>query len=1076
MAVYSGVFKKSIEVAVSAKKNDTDASKALVFFNSARNVQDVAYSVEVTEGVSIPFDLKLTIFTTYQPTRSELRDHLLMSNYTVTLRQGNADDSSLSQSAKVQRERVFKGIVTSYQYKAKSPSLPNADKPCYVYELTIAPEMSLLAMNRRTAHYCGKKVSEIIEELFKHHGLEANCKIDASLLGTDPLDDTSFVFEQNNETDLDFLQRLCYQFSLNYTFVYANGVCNVVFSRVSLLCNDFPVNVSPSIVDANLQKDKTTAGATVVQAFVNPNIELEASNRSYFQDVAYKGGVAQGSIFSQDSALDSLRYNLQSNINTDIAGNAKQLSYLKESFSKTKEKADEYLVAKSSDLVFASGVHFRINDEYSIYNGSQCTVIRSYFKFNVKYPVSLAKVDSVSPSESPLYLRLVAIPSSNSTNDVLGPLNVFARLNNTTGVDDCFAVEVLKKDSTAPVYSAEQNLKTVTGVVCNSAGDITDKDPVSRNAAESNFSNFDKFYVKLDPYSKTPAVVVCDYVSASGSLGHLPELGKRVVMLYSGNKYYYLGQIASDQIHGINNEKLVKQRSDSLTMHNDTNTSVIDISAASDTETELMKLILSGQLPLYVDKLNNQNNSLRPKEIFENNTVKLSYSLAKESSAKNHKLSEIKIGKISKTCTYAKWAVNLNKDIDSVKELMNTVSMNLSNCLLEGKTDKEQKLRESYEKCAESLNSMNQAVKKLSSGLTSDLEDFISFDKDSNITIKTPGEALITSVTNDEEGSYISVSKDHGITISSSAVNVDSDNSGQLTLNAGKTLNISAEQSITLNVGNSTITIDAGGINLIAKKFKEDTTIWDSSITIDGMTGIQMEAFDTNIDSFSSTCISDGFGAELSTLAGKVTVSGTNVDIENTKRDDLIYCLGDLTKNVATWITSAVEAGQKYDDDDRRDAERGVKLFSNVVDTYQGITKIIRDVATAVNATSTAEKMEAACYAIAGIIKIFDLIEDIVITSIDIDERKDEDPAWEERNKKNNYISKRDIFRMTTSTIAKTSLLIGSMPSFFFALMSDNVSSMSISPDEINVSSQSNKSFYSEFKEATTIVAGKNIL
>ena len=61
MAVYSGVFKKSIYVAVSAKKNAPDAKNALVFFNKAREIPDVAYAVEVTEGVSIPFDLKLTL-------------------------------------------------------------------------------------------------------------------------------------------------------------------------------------------------------------------------------------------------------------------------------------------------------------------------------------------------------------------------------------------------------------------------------------------------------------------------------------------------------------------------------------------------------------------------------------------------------------------------------------------------------------------------------------------------------------------------------------------------------------------------------------------------------------------------------------------------------------------------------------------------------------------------------------------------------------------------------------------------------------------------------------------------------
>jgi len=1085
MAAYSGVFKKSIEVTVSAKKQDSDAQNALVFFNPAREVPDVAYGVDLTEGVSVPFELKLTILTTYQPSRSDLKDHLLKSNYTVTLRQGNSYDATVSQLEKVQRERVFKGIVTSYQYKGKSPSLPNTDKSCYIYELTIAPEMIELGLHKRTAHYSGKKVTEIIKDLFKAHDLEANCQIDASLLGKDTLDDTGYVFEQNNETDLDFLQRLCYLFSLNYTFAYEDGRCNVVFSRVSALCSSFPVKVLPEIVSKEGEHSAASA-AVMVQAFLNSNIELEASERNYVQDIAYKGGITEGSIFSEDSIVDNLQYNLQSNINTDIAGNAKQLAYIKESIAKTKEKVDEYLVAKSSDLIFASGVHFKVNDANSIYNDSQCLVVRSYLKFNVKYPVSMPKVDAVSPSESPLYLRFAAIPAANSTNDVLGSLNIFAKLNNTMSVDDCLSIDSNNQITASTIQNTCSSVKTVIGVVCDIEGKInssntettteTTTEKNNRKAKESNFSSFDKFYVRLDLQSKTPTVVVCDYVSAYGSLGNLPKLGSRVVMLYTGNKYYYLGQIATNEVLGLNNEKLLKQRSDSLILQNDTQTSVIDIKAASDNEIELMKLMLSGEMPLFIDKLNFQNNSLRPKEIFEKNIVRLGYSLAKEATSSDAKAHEIKLTKVNKKKTFAQWTEKLPQDINSVKELMNSISMNLSNSLIEGQTDKEEKLRDSYEKCIQSLNSLNQAMKTLSTSLAKSLESYLSFKGKDNISIKTPGEVVLSSVEQDEEGSFISVSSDSGVTINAPVVNEESDSSGQLTLNAGKNLNISAEQSITLNVGNSTITIDAGGINLTAKKFKENTTLWDSSITIDGMTGIQMEAFDTNIDSFSSTTISDGFGAKISTLAGKVTVNGTNVDIENTRRDDLIYCLTNLSKNVATWITSAVEAGQNYSDEERRDAERGVMLFSNIVDTYQGITKIIRDVASATNASSRGEKLTAACSAIAGILKIVDLIEDIVATSIDIDQRKDENQTWEARNEENNYLSKRDVFRMTTSTIAKTALLIGSMPSFFFALKSPNVSSMSVSPDEISVSSQSNKSFYVDLKASSTVAAGKNII
>ena len=101
MSVYSGVFNKSIDVAVSAKNKDTDAKTALVFFNKTSAIHDVAYAVEVTAGISTPFTLKLTVLSSRQPSRTELKNDLLFSNYTVTLNQDN--DWKSNAPKKVQR-------------------------------------------------------------------------------------------------------------------------------------------------------------------------------------------------------------------------------------------------------------------------------------------------------------------------------------------------------------------------------------------------------------------------------------------------------------------------------------------------------------------------------------------------------------------------------------------------------------------------------------------------------------------------------------------------------------------------------------------------------------------------------------------------------------------------------------------------------------------------------------------------------------------------------------------------------------------------------------------------------------
>lgn len=222
MSKYNGVFNKSIDVSVIAKQsapvkdNESAQAHSIVFFNNTNDIQDVAYAVEVTAGISIPFTLKLTVLSSLKPSRTELKNDLLFSNYTVSLKQDNEGHEALT--GRVKRQRKFKGIVTSYAFKGSIPSAQDSAHSCYVYELTIEPKLVLLSLKKRTCHYSGMTVIEIIKELFKKHDLQSYCEIDLNNFGEDKFDDRSFVFEQNHETDLEFLNRLCRQFSINYCF------------------------------------------------------------------------------------------------------------------------------------------------------------------------------------------------------------------------------------------------------------------------------------------------------------------------------------------------------------------------------------------------------------------------------------------------------------------------------------------------------------------------------------------------------------------------------------------------------------------------------------------------------------------------------------------------------------------------------------------------------------------------------------------------------------------------------------------------------------------------------------------
>lgn len=1073
MSKYNGVFNKSIDVSVIAKQsapvkdNESAQAHSIVFFNNTNGIQDVAYAVEVTAGISIPFTLKLTVLSLLKPSRTELKNDLLFSNYTVSLKQDNEGNEALT--GRVKRLRKFKGIVTSYAFKGSIPSTQDSAHSCYVYELTIEPKLVLLSLKKRTCHYSGMTVIDIIKELFKKHDLQSYCEIDLNNFGEDKFDVRSFVFEQNHETDLEFLNRLCRQFSINYCFDDNEDDYKVTFSRLSTVYSHFPVSTQ-----LNNTKD------TVVSAIVNPNIELKSGESSYIFNAFYKGSSLEGSIYSEESDAE-FSDDVECNLNTDIAGNSKQLYYINESHNKIRNILDEYLVLKASDLMFSSGVHFLLKDDNSCFNNCECLVVREYLKFNVSYPSYFASSVDFNKEESLLTQKFVAIPIDNSENTVLGPLCVFKKvedveLNQGHDLDACFG---LTKVNQTQSNNRNQTV-TVTGTVCNVKGETADANEVNRIALESNQSNYDKFYVKVSGNDKDPSVVICNYLRSYLGVNNLPKLGQKVVMLFTGCKYFLLG-ILPKEVVGLTDESIQNKNADSVLIKNNDGSSAISLGAKTDIRSAIREKLLCHELSSYVGLLNIQNNSLLPKENFETESVQLSY---KKAALSNDDEDTVVLESVNQQKTFKAWSEILPNEIKSVESLQADIAKKINAYALQNDSEKADKELKFYNLCKESLTSLVEATKEYSTKLEEKLHDYIATNK-GTIAIKSKGSVKLSSTPYDQdssnsvndESSYVDVSSAKGISIKSSNTLTSSGTTGKVNILADDTVTINAGNKIILNVANSTIVIDASGIKLSSKKFSQDSVLWDSAIVVDSMGNLKLSAFDTVISSFSSNTISDSFGGRVSTMAGKVLAKGNFVNVATQKSSEVIDSLVGISTVLPKWIASIQKAynGTESNSNGASTLDRLSLIYGDGVNLFTNIRSLIRNYGAAKFSESNGQIWGFSCACIVSILKIIDTLEDIVITSIDLVEAKQQDDTWEKRDKTNNYISNRDKFKLVTSSLSKTAFVLSSIPALLGALSAAKSSSLVLSGGDIRFVAPSNVSFSEDFKAATAVTAGESI-
>ena len=137
-------------------------------------------SLEVNEGISIPFRAKLKFCSKEKLTKDKLKA-LLSADLKITVKQSDSDSTTT-------RDRIFKGIVVAYQDLGIYQQITeNSQKTfIYAYELTLMPEIVKLGYKKHCRSFENKTLDEVLDTVFKDQNLVVDTEKDNSLNSRHP--------------------------------------------------------------------------------------------------------------------------------------------------------------------------------------------------------------------------------------------------------------------------------------------------------------------------------------------------------------------------------------------------------------------------------------------------------------------------------------------------------------------------------------------------------------------------------------------------------------------------------------------------------------------------------------------------------------------------------------------------------------------------------------------------------------------------------------------------------------------------------------------------------------------------
>jgi type VI secretion system secreted protein VgrG len=123
-------------------------------------------------------------------------------------------------------ERFFCGILTDAQWAGRDPQYSGDQEKYYAYRLVLRPWFWLLAHRADCRIFLDKKVTEIIDEVFKKAGFSSGKDYQLPSGSYDKIE----YCVQYRETDFTFVSRLMEQYGIYYYFEHKDGQHTMVLS------------------------------------------------------------------------------------------------------------------------------------------------------------------------------------------------------------------------------------------------------------------------------------------------------------------------------------------------------------------------------------------------------------------------------------------------------------------------------------------------------------------------------------------------------------------------------------------------------------------------------------------------------------------------------------------------------------------------------------------------------------------------------------------------------------------------------------------------------------------------------
>ncbi len=1010
----------------------TDKKECL--FGNTELQQDVVFKASLNEGISLPFELVLTVLSSRCYSRSELSKQLSNAKFEICFEHKDNEGALL-------RARTLEGIVTSFVLKGKFSSSLKDDKikDCYCYELTINPEFEKLYRIKKTVSYRDKSVKEIINNIIKANGLNGEIKINS--FNKELIDNTYFTFEQYKESDGEFIDRLCMYFGINYAFgKTTNGAFGVIFSR------DFdPLVTFPVITYSNKVEHEVTCKLNKNAAILKDDYFVESVN--FRASVIYEDDNTK--LDKQASRLMSV---FTGNLNLDKDVIKKQKNIFIENLKQIKANKDEFAIADAKDFIYAPGVRVSFDSSSGFVPTGKFIIVRNALEVFCKYPDGFPKDLSDNSDQNSIKQKFIVFntsPEENVDSKILGSLGVFSSLNlydNDIKILD-FSLKTLKMSRTtfgdftvSPHLSNSiaEGIQLVRGVVCDSTGNC-DEDTANnddRFDPSSNFYNLDKFYVKTSEHSSP---VVCQYMGsvASDVSSSIPRIGQNVMMLFDSNCYYLIGYYPDNLDSKVHNNNYAKSKANSVTLASVGNSkSLVDkdgITVEDFSEEKISSFayyFFNNKLDFYISILTDKYNDLRINSDYFNENGKNNLSL----SYKKYVLetdSQVTTTNVNKTLSYADWGKEIYSLLESIES---------------EKDEVKSQNRASYDDLS------NDYLSKL----TTFINTIISEDKKTVQSEKSSGNLL----------SIKSSGSVHAFTTQGASLNLDKDvilssDSGKVILSSTDAIDISSQKRISLSVGNSQLSITPAGIKISCQKLPVSVPLYDSSISIDSLNGISLNGCDVNLKGFTSVKLSDSFGGCLATGLGDVKIVGNRILNTTNSRRNVISILEKLASSIVNVPLSINSCPPVVSKCCVSFPDAVTSIFTEILD--------ILDLELKPGATGG---FVYVMKAVGVVCKVVDELESLVIAIMDgVDEN---DASGYQKRMPDNYISQRDIFKLVIASISKVSLILSSMPLFFKALKSNTISSIKLEGDEEVKVIKKQASFFRSKTSGSTVIHVEN--